>query len=230
MAAHIQKRLFEEIRDQLGWFPVWPVGASIQLGQVGFFHSRHKEFEWVTSLDDLSIDVPPASAQRVFDEMYATKAAVSCKFRIDINKRFADFSFCRSNSLAAQGYEMKFLELPIKRLNDLLIQKISRQEIQWNYDWVILSQVFYATGFSVLMSGSNNCSASLAANLPDGGASFNIADVNLGIEASSYSNMAFQSLCKRGASPYFYVHKLIRNNGRPYLRRYADRNPLTYVA
>jgi hypothetical protein len=230
MAAYIQRRLFEEIRDQLGWFPVWPVGANVQLGKVGFFHSRRKEFEWITSLEDLSINIQPVDSPRKFDEMYATKSAVSCHFRIELMKRIADFSFCRSNSLAAQGYDMQFLELPIKRLNDLLIQKINNQEIQWNYQWVILTQVFYAKGFSILMSGSSHSSASLSADLPiNGGASFNIADVNLGIEASSYKGLAFQSLCKQGASPYFYVHKLLWNHGKPHLRRYADRNPLVYV-
>jgi hypothetical protein len=231
MAARIQKKIFEEIRDKLGWFPTWPIGANAELGKVGFFHGRNKEFEWVTSLEDLSIDLQPAGSQRVFDEMYATEAAVSCKFRVDpqANKRFADFSFGRRNSIAAQGYDMAFLELPINRLNELLVERISRGQLKWDYRWVILTQVFNATGYSALMAGSKNSSMSLAANIEAGVSSFNIANINLEIEAESHTNMAFQTLCKHGASPYFYVHKLIRNGDRPYLRRYANRTPLFYV-
>jgi hypothetical protein len=228
MAALIQRKLFEEIRDQLGWYPVWPVGASIEIGRVGLFHSRHKEFEWISSLKEMNINIEPV-VQGAFDEMYATQAAVSCNFRAGASKLFADFSFCRRNSIAAQGYNMKYLTLPIGQLEKIILQKIANKEIEWNYQWVILSEAFSASGFSMIMSGGNDSYVSLSANSNDKSGSFNIADVELGIEASSYKNIAFQSICKKGASPYFYIHKLVYNNGKPYLRRYANRSPLAYM-
>jgi hypothetical protein len=124
---------------------------------------------------------------------------------------------------------MELVTLPINQLNKILTERINRGQLEWNYRWIILTEVFNATGYSALMAGSNKSSMSLAANVEAGTSSFNIANINLGIEAESHENMAFQTLCRHGASPYFYVHKLIRNGDRPYLRRYANRTPLFYV-
>jgi hypothetical protein len=50
---------------------------------------------------------------------------------------------------------------------------------------------------------------------------FNIADVTASINATAFTNVAYQVICRTGATPYFYVHKLVRNGGQPQLRRYA---------
>jgi hypothetical protein len=227
--GRLRKQLFREIRKELGWFPLWPVCASLELGAIGHFYSRSQNFEWVTSLAELAIALDPIASPATVDELYTTQSAVSYQFHGEESLVRADFSFTRQNAIVTQGYEMRFQRLPLKQLEDLLVDQIQNQKLEWNFNWVIVTEIFQATGFSLLMSGSRRSSVSFAAQIPNGLPYFNIANINLGLETTQSSQMSFSSVCRQNVTPYFYVHKLLYNDGRLCLERYAQQQPKAYT-
>lgn len=228
--ATYRKRLFVEIRNGLGWFPNWPLQQNLQLGMIGYYDGWEKNFEWRTSLSQLGISVQPAGTQGVLDEMYATEAAVSTKFEIEqsSNKPVASFAFSKRHSVVAQCHDSGHTSLPINQLQKLLIDKVTSGEIQWDKNWVILTELFRAKGFSTLISGSSKSSSSLSVGIPRTNPVFNIADPTLKIGVRSSEFMAYQAVCNQNTTPYFYVHKLtfpLLGNVPSGLRRYRGMAP-----
>jgi len=152
--SKIRKKLFYEIRDELGYFPTWPVGDTLSLGHIGFYDGWHKEFEWVTSLPELGFDIATSGEQKqLFDERYSTESAVDFAFTADAETKTvnADIAFSRRSSIAAQGYKMGINKLHIDDLNRKVIPKICSGELDWDPKWVVLSEIFAAEGFSEIM-------------------------------------------------------------------------------
>lgn len=219
----IPERYFNEIRNSLGYFPTWPIGAAQRLGQVGYFNGREKTFNWVADLKDFGIALDPTGGQRTFDEMYSTDSAVSVTYDLGTsgNPAAAHFEFTKGGSLATQGYLMELHSLPINGLANMLVNRILTGKINWDFNYVILTELFYAKSFSALISGRSGGSISLSAQNPGGMATFNIADVTASITTKAITNMAYHVICRTGTTPYFFIHKVVRNGGRPQLRRYA---------
>lgn len=224
--AKLRKRYGKQIRDELGHFAVWPIGARVALGQIGFFDGRRHEFEWVTSLEKLGVNLPPATPQGVFDEMYTTEAAVQCSFSANpsANRRLAQMAFRRSGALATQGYKMNMVRLDIHALNKVVVPQVISGEIEWHSGWVVITELFQAAGYSALMAGSQGGKAVLSAPLAGSNVGFNIADVSLGIKEEQYRSLSLRTVCKGDATPFFYVHSLVgdKHVGKTF-RRYARR-------
>lgn len=228
--ATYRKRLFAEIRDGLGWFPNWPLQQDLALGMIGYYDGWSKNFEWRTSLAELGIDIQYEVAHGILDEMYATKAAVSTKFELDaISKRpIASFDFSKKHSVVAQCHDSNYSSLRINQLQRILIDRVTAGEIDWDKNWVILTELFRAKGYSILISGRKNSGSSLSLGVLQDNPVFNIADPTLNIEVNHSKSMAYQAVCNENTSPYFYIHKLafpLFSNTPTALRRYKGIAP-----
>jgi hypothetical protein len=126
----VPEHYFNEIRNSLGYFPTWPIGAAQQLGQVGYFNGRDKTFDWVADLSDFGVELDPAGGQRTFDEMYSTDSAVSVTYDLNTSSNLssAHFQFAKGRSLATQGY-LELHSLPINGLANTLVQKIRTERL-----------------------------------------------------------------------------------------------------
>lgn len=228
--AKIRKRLFKEIRDELGYFPTWPVGDALTLGKIGVYKGKDYEIEWIDTLDNLGFQISASGAQKqLFDEKYATSSAVTFDFRSESSVINAEIVFHKKSSIAAQGFGMAIKKLSVSDLNTKVVPEITSGAIEWKSDYVVLSELFEADGFSTFVGGAEGSKVVLSATSAATSGSFNIADINAGIGLTKSEKMAYEALCKTNATPYFYIHKLINNKGKPYFRRYADRVPKFYV-
>jgi hypothetical protein len=229
MAAY-RKRLVTEIRDTLGWFPNWPLHQHLSLGLVGYYHGWRKTFEWRTSLTSLGINHTLAGGQGLLDDIYATENAVQARFHTtgDDTNPMACFSFNRRHSLVAQCHQSTHVSLDIFSLQREILSAINSGTLTWDKEWVILTEIFNAKGFSALIAGSRKSSASLSASTRVSASAFNIADPQLGIRLMSSEFMAYQAVARQDVTPYFYIHKFtygVRSRVPRELRRYRGMAP-----
>lgn len=209
----IDKIYVRNSRDELGRFPNWPLNKNVSLGSIGYYHGRQAKFEWTTTLADLNISATSVAPQAMMSELFTSKNAVSTEFHSATakNPSHARFTFIKSSSVVTQGFEMGHQQLPVERLKKEIIDKIRRKEIEWDYDWVIITELWLASGFTTLISSSNKGSSVISANNSQGQI-FNIADFNLGLQVTKSKFMAYQGVAERNVRPYFQVHRLTRDH------------------
>ena len=225
--SRIEKRLYTEIRDQLGYYPTWPIGRQLELGLVGYLNNRYMSFDWVTSLNDLgfNFETPPPQ-ELMFDEMYATESAVNYSFEFsNADNLMGNFKFKKGRAFTAQGYKMVIHKIKTQYLNKVLLPKIQNNDIEWDKKWVIITELFHAGGFTLLVGGKAGGEVSLSANVPKQVLSFNTADIGANIQIVKENSMSYRNVCAAGATPYFYIHKLVTEHGQPRFRRYSNRKP-----
>ncbi|MEM9921156.1 MAG: hypothetical protein AAF990_23845 [Bacteroidota bacterium] len=209
--ASNEKIYVRNIRKDLGIFPNWPTYRQIGLGEVGYYNGRKAQFDWRTSLNDLKINFERNEVGGAASDMYTSRGSVQHSFNANLSDgSSANFKFSKKNLVATQGYDVSHQTIKIDQLENELRSKIANKEIEWNYDWVILSQIWHTVGFTLLISRSNDASIEIVAGNNFMGDVFNIADVNLGLEHRASKNMSHQVVAKRNPNPFFQIHRFTK--------------------
>lgn len=202
---------FRTMRKAFERFPNIDLEEPVELGRVGFYDGRRCQFEWRTNLKTLGISpkvkkkmgVPP-----VVDRVYTTGESTCCKFSIEgSGVGAANFSFPRSNNLAAQAPDMTSSAYDIYDLETKIKIAIDKGLI-WDKNWVVVTHVYPADAYSILYSRSNKSEATIATAVPVKNEVFNIADPTLNISASYIFGEVMNSLAKKNVTPLFRIHKL----------------------
>ncbi|HKR05180.1 MAG TPA: hypothetical protein VJY62_11155 [Bacteroidia bacterium] len=215
----IDKIYVRDTRNQLGRYPNWPIIQQISLGKIGYYFSRKAVFVWETDLNKLGITaVYPFSQQRM-SELYTSENSVSIAFSIDSStgNSKAIFDFSKKRSVATQGHDVGYQVLDIDNLNIQLLNKINNG-LKWDYDWVIITEIWTASGFTTLISNSSGSHSEISANTKISGSAFNVADFNLGLKVTGSKKMGYQGVAEKNVQPYFQIHRLTRDNK---LKRYG---------
>jgi len=216
----VNKIYLRNTRDSLGRYPNWPINQKIEIGKVGYFNGRKAEFQWVSSLKNLGVSYDSTNTQQFISELYTSSNSVSAKFTTE-NKGIlkAKFNFSKSNSVVAQGHEMGYKTLDIGSLRNGLMDKIEGG-LEWDYDWVIITEIWSSTGFTTLISSSKDSYSKIKAKGDLANHSFNIADVNLSPKIAGFNNMAYQGVAEKKVNPYFQIHRLTKDHR---LKRYGKK-------
>lgn len=211
--SKIDKIYVRRTRDELGRYPNWPLNQGIALGSIGHFHGRKAKFEWRTSLKELGIDISEVAPQAFMSELYTSHDSVSSEFHAASgdNPSKAEFNFAKTSSVASQGFEMGHQQLPIDRLKNEIIKSINKG-VEWDYTWVVITELWLASGFTTLISSSKNSSSVIAANKVSDTKVFNIADINLGLQVTRSKFMAYQGVAEQNVRPYFQIHRLTKDH------------------
>ena len=211
----IQKIYVRSTRDDLGRYPTWPIGQRVQLGQVGHYQGRSTNFVWETNLSRLGLQVPELGPESLSeDEMYLSQDSVSYEFSAEAGEKLAkvNFDFKKRSSIVSQGYQMGQRRLDLVELKQQLVRGIQEGRLNWRYHWVIVTEVWLAKGFTTLISGSKASISELSARAEAPGASFNIADIGLGVKLTAARSMAYRNVAVEDTQPYFQIHRLWRNH------------------
>lgn len=207
-----KKQVFKELRKEFDRFPNLELAQSIELGKIGFYDNRKTRFQWRTNLERLGINTQPktfTSPIPCIDEIYTTFDAVECNFSLGVNSLGnAEFEFSKNYSIATQANDMSVFGYEIQELESDILQAINTNNLDWDKKWVVVTQIFNAPCFSLLVSGSRGSKASLSTSVPIKTAGFNIADSNLGIVTNGSRKMAYQSVAKTNVTPFFRIYKL----------------------
>ena len=225
----IQEIYVRETRDELGRYPNWPIQRPIQLGSVGIYDGRLAEFDWVTSLATLGITVPPTRSQSLIDEMYTTLGAVNVKFEAATAGNKAGFNFAKAMAVATQGYKTAYAFYELGPLQQAIVSAIVGEKVEWNLDWVVVTELWKSDAFTTLISGAKGSSAEISTTQPVPSGVFNVADINVGVKLSRSDAMGYHGVAEKAVSPFFQIHRLIhdRKNNRYYLKRYG-RNTFSF--
>ena len=204
-------RAFREMKKQFSRIPNIDFTQQIKLGQIGSFDSQSVKFDWITSLKSLKIEtepVPMSDFPPVVNMLYTTQGAVSYKFGLDEEKiGSVNFKFNKDYSLVAQSVDMTSQGFEIGQLENDILDYI-RAEKRWDHKWVIVTQVFTSTSFSLLIASSRNSEATICTQIPIKASGFNIANPNLNLVVTSAKWMAYSELAKQNVTPFFRLHKL----------------------
>lgn len=224
----LQKFYVRATRDSLNRYPNWPINQVIGLGQVGYYSGRNAEFRWYTSLSKLGLNVATIGPESLADELHTSEEGVDLDFAGDAGQAVkANFTFQRKRSIATQGYKMDHSRLDLADLLTQLRAAIKAKKVQWDFDWLILTELWRGDAFTTLISGRQKGRLSISATAPTAGPAFNIANPSLGLGISSSSGMAYQGVAEKSPqariAPYFHVHKLVDHDKKGLvLKRYAD--------
>ncbi len=208
----IDKIYVRDIKKQLGRYPNWPINRNISLGKIGYYCGRKATFSWETDLINLGIQLNDPPEQILIPEIYTSGGAVSYSFEINALNGFpkAKFEFFKKRSVAAQGYKIGHQCIDISKLNSQLLQLILNGH-KWDYDWVIITEIWNADGFTTLISKSSESYAEITAD-PINSNTFNIADFNLRPKVSFSRKIGYQCVGAIKVKPYFQIHRLTKNN------------------
>lgn len=203
---------FQRMHDEFDRFPNIELVEQVKLGQIGFFNSRRKSFNWRTSLENLGIHPilePTSNRAPIVDEIYTGDDAVDYQFSLNENNLGkANFKFRRRYSLATQAFDMTSHSFEIDPLQKSIIDAIREGEIKkWERDWVIVTQIFTSSSFSLLIAGGWNSEAEISTQVPISTIGFNIADPSLNLTLTRSKRIAYRALGKQNVTPFFRVHK-----------------------
>ena len=209
--GRISKRYHRQIKDQLGRFSNWPVNQKLELGKVGIYHGRRAKVEWVTSLEELGIRAAAQEGASLLEELYTSMGAVSVDFSSHGNGiAYADFNFSKKTSIVTQGYGMNHEKLHIAQLQKVLRERVDDSPPSWDHQWVILTELWTAKGFSTLISGTKGSTCQLSATIPLADQGFNIADRSLGLQLKHSSKMAYLGIAEEEVQPFFQLHRFTK--------------------
>ena len=198
---------------------------GLELGKVGTYHGRRADFSWHTSLQDLGIKISPSSGSSLKAELYTTGRTVRVQFNCgpEIVPATAEFSFDKKLAIATQGYRTTYKELSLHSLKRLLLPKIKREEIEWDFRWVILTELWESEAFTTLIAGSQGSEARISADRSIEGAAFNVANLEIGVKLSGSSRMTYQGVADQDVTPFFQIHKVAYHKPTDdlYFKRYG---------
>jgi hypothetical protein len=217
--SKIGKIYLRKTREELGRFPNWPVNQKIQIGQIGYYDGRKACFHWETDLKFLGIQVPESAPDQLMSELYTSNDSVSVEFNTDqaTGQSEAFLGFSKKYSVVTQGYGMAYKSIELGQLKDRLLQEIGRG-MKWDYDYVIITELWTAEGFTTLISNAKSGSSKVSAGSLLRQKPFNIADFNLDLKVCGCNGMAYQGIAEKNVQPYFQIHRLTKDNQ---LKRYG---------
>lgn len=204
-----RKRAMREVRDQLDRYLNFPINQEISIGDFGTYHGWDCRFEWQGNLADHGIAVQLHGLQHEIAETYATAGAVDIQGQLGLGSGNpqVSVSFRRNTALAFRGNRIGFDKAQLLALSRDLNEAI-RGGLQWNRDWVIITQLWRADGFTHLVSGAASAQVQIEATAPGAPSLFNFADATLGLNVVNQSAMSYCAVGATNILPYFGIHKL----------------------
>lgn len=211
------------VRNDLGRFPIWPLQHPVALGDLMIFHSRHGRYSLHGNLRDFGIFVTPSGAQTVMDEYYETDNHVQVRIgpTSGSGHMSAMFRFSKNSGLVTQCFEQSYSRLPLDALARAINEQFNPAQDDWNSDWMIVTELWDAKGFTTLLSGAGGAETCIQTGIPVMPEAFNIADPSLQLGISRKSNMNYIAIAEAGINPFFRTHKLTRRNNVFKLRSYG---------
>lgn len=207
------------LRKGLGWFPAWPAGSVVKLGYVGIYDKKRKDFTWETTLEDLGVDIPGHAPREGNDQIFSSAQDTSIAFQAKAGVGTAEFEFHSSDAVVAQMTHQEIMQLDEKDLYTGLVKSVERGEIEWNFDWRVVTVLFSCDAATILVNYGRSGTISLGTRLLIGGGEFNIADPALHISAGIKKGMIWNSLAKQMQNPWFGVHFLQKTDDKVILHK-----------
>jgi hypothetical protein len=204
-----RERAIREVRDQMDRFLNFPINQKISLGDYGTYDGKRCRFEWLSNLSDLGIQAESAGFQHEISESYATAGVVDIQGQLNITggNPCVDINFRKASAIAFRGFNIGFDQLQLMHLGKSLNDEI-KSGLEWNRDWVIVTQLWKSDGFTHLVSGGKKSSVQIEASSPSVPDLFNYADPSLGLNVSTQQSMSYCAVGVSDVRPYFAIHKL----------------------
>ena len=208
------------IRKELDRFATWPVQSRMSLGRIGRYHGRTATFEWEGSLSELGVNVDAEVGVSKFDELYTSSGKVDVDFRAaDSPTARVDFAFSRSRAVAMQGRGTSHAYLPLRPLAREL-NRILRNGATWTDSWLVVTELWKADAFAMLVSGGGKATASISAAGLAPGCEFNLS---LGGRVVAQKNMVYCAITDDAVAPFFKVHRLVSKGDEYLLKPYGSK-------
>lgn len=226
MAKDSRKIKFKTLRIAFDRFPNEDLGHAIQLGAIGRYISRKNRFVWITSLTNLGVTpiiLGTVATPPIENNIYTTGQSTNCEFTLDGNGTgLANIEFQQSHTLASQAIAMSSVSCDIYDLEPKIKNAI-RGGIEWDKEWIVVTQIFPAESYTLIYSSSKNSKASVSTGIPIGNRAFNIADPTLNLSISHISGEVSNVLAEQNVTPFFRFHKLKGwGIGRPSISRVSQ--------
>lgn len=209
--SNYRKQAFRKIKKELDRFPNIDIVEPLSLGEIGFYNSREAKFDWRLNIKKLNISISPKQYDKqipIADELYTSSNAVNFEFVLDEqNLGCAKFNFSKSYSLVTQAIDLTKERYEVFELEQLLLEKIKSNMINWNPKWVIITELYKSPSFSLIVSKSKEGYAEIKTNKKLNQSSFNIADPSLELTLSKSKKIAYQIIGKQNVTPFFNLHK-----------------------
>jgi hypothetical protein len=216
----IMKKYLNDMHKQHNYFATWPVYEYLELGDVGTL--QNNLFTKVTNLDNLGIKFEKEDPGYKADLIYTSDGKVkqlsksnagAAPFGVPKEVLNADLSiyFENSNSIYLNVPDITITH--IKDKNSLGFKILDRynennnysNNMKWNLDWVVITDLQYAKTAIFLLSSSDNSYAALEA-----GAKNPLLGKNLEwkLITQSSKNVSMQAFPKDIVTPLFNAIKL----------------------
>jgi len=216
-------RAIREVRDQLDRFLNFPLNQKISLGDYGTYDGKNCRFEWLGNVAEFGVQPKSVGMQHEIAETYATSGKVDIQGKLNFagDRPCVDVSFKRASALAFRGCKIGFDQVQLVNAGKALTKAIE-DGLEWNRDWVVITQLWQADGFTHLVSGSNGSCVQIEARANSAPELFNYADPSLGLEVTSEKSMSYCAVGLSDVLPYFAIHKLRQSpNGQWSLYKYG---------
>jgi hypothetical protein len=216
------KQLQKETRQQLNRFPNPNLEMNLELGAIGNYYSRNNNWVWINNLANIGVAVHSPPNNSAVSESYFTEGAVDINFNVSDGRNTVGFKFNKNHSLVLKSHNQTLCYALIDELEAELNHAI-RNGLKWNKDWLVITDVWHAEGYTLLMSGSKGSTTEIkSANGLATKAEFNYANADLLLESGNSSGMAYQVIAQTSVTPYFNVCRLVGDASKGYrLKKYA---------
>jgi hypothetical protein len=206
------EKAFRKLRREIRRIPNLELAEDIYTGKIGFFDSRRVTFDWRTDLNSLNIHINPRKTDEAFpvvQEMYTSGNEVDVEFLLEENNLgSASFKFSSEFAVTTQAYDLIIKSYNINEMENLLIQKIKRNEIKWDPKWIVVTKIYQCSSYTLLINSSKNSEAKISTGIPIDAPGFNIADPKLDLRIVLSRKMAYQVVGNERVTPFFMMHQL----------------------
>ncbi|EHK9046078.1 TPA: hypothetical protein ACQYE6_004570 [Vibrio parahaemolyticus] len=133
-------------------------------------------------------------------------------------------NFSGKSRYLMQAFQSQPKYIDTLELCDKITQKVASGTLQWNKNWIIVTEICHAESYSRFISGAK--SANVQFDIADV-LGVNIADPNVSVKLSTGINSTDSIINRRNCKPYFKGVKYRKDGGRysliPYAANWKDK-------
>lgn len=203
------QRIAREVKNTKNYFLNWPVNSPIRLGDYGFYRGNRVEFDWQGNLTNFGIQFSKVSGNMLLSESCRSNGQVSVKFDTRSGTpASAKLEFRRKHSIAFESHGGKIDVVEPDKLHLAILEAFRDGKVEWNPNWVVVTQIYKVKSFSSFVAGIHNASTDVIANGVVSTLPFDLADPSADLSIGASTGMETASIAEQNALPYFVVSKI----------------------
>jgi len=216
------QRVAREVKNTKDYFLNWPPNTPIKIGDYGFYKGKNVSFDWQGNISNFDIQFDKTSENMPMSESCRSSGCVFVQFDMEAGTpASANLTFAKKHSIAFESHGGVVEVTELDKLHHSILECMRDGKVNWNPEWVVVTQIYRVGSFSSFVSGMKGASTTVVARGVSETSLFGLADPSAKLEVGASAGMALANVADKNALPFFVVSKLKGKGAETRLERYG---------